>query len=121
MRNLCLFLLLLLPDVGERGRDVPSAKLYEYLAARRPILAAAPPNGTAAALIRESQAGTVVAPDDTEALREAIAAFATQWEETGLPDIELAPDVGRRISRTERVRELSELLHQLAPSRRQHR
>ena len=114
-------LLLLLPDVGERGRDVPSAKLYEYLAARRPILAAAPPNGTAAALIRESQAGTVVAPDDTEALREAIAAFATQWEETGLPDIELAPDVGRRISRTERVRELSELLHQLAPSRRQHR
>src|SRR5712691_1004957 len=27
-------LLLLIPDVGERGRDVPSGKLYEYLAAR---------------------------------------------------------------------------------------
>src|SRR5262249_56460361 len=85
--------------------------------ARPPSRGARPPNGAAGVLTRGSQAGTVVAPDDTEAVREAIAAFATQWEETGLPDIELAPDVGRRISRTERVRELSELLHQLELSR----
>ena len=36
--------MLLLPEVGERGRDVPSGKLYEYLAARRAIMeGGAPP------------------------------------------------------------------------------
>lgn len=106
-------LLLLLPDVGERGRDVPSGKLYEYLAARRPILAAVPPNGTAAALIREAGAGTIVPPDDVGAIRNAIQTFATRWRQTGLPDLELSHSLERRISRTERVRELAELLRQL--------
>jgi glycosyltransferase involved in cell wall biosynthesis len=106
-------LLLLLPEVGERGRDVPSGKLYEYLAARRPILAAVPPDGTAAALIREAQAGTVVPPDDVDALRDAIRAIAAQWQQTGLPDLQLPFELVRRISRTERVRELAEFLNQL--------
>lgn len=110
-------LLLLLPEVGERGRDVPSGKVYEYLAARRPILAAVPPNGTAAALIREAEAGTIVPPDDVRAIGNAIQTFATRWRETGLPDLELPPSVERRISRTERVRELAELLRQLVPMR----
>jgi len=106
-------LLLLIPDVGERGRDVPSGKLYEYLAARRPILAAVPPNGTAAEVIREAHAGTVVAPDDVEAMRQAILAFTKRWQQGGLPDLELPPGFERRISRTERVRELAELLRQI--------
>jgi glycosyltransferase involved in cell wall biosynthesis len=112
-------LLLLLPDVGERGRDVPSGKLYEYLASRRPILAAVPPNGTAADMIREGRAGTVVPADDADAMREAIQGFAKRWQGEGLKDIELAPEFVRRISRTERVRELAELLRQLdhAPTR----
>jgi glycosyltransferase involved in cell wall biosynthesis len=110
-------LLLLLPEVGERGRDVPSGKLYEYLAARRPILAAVPPNGTAAALIREAKAGTIVPPDDVRAIGNAIQTFATRWRETGLPDLELPRALERRISRTERVRELAELLRQLVPAR----
>ncbi len=103
-------LLLLLPDVGERGRDVPSGKLYEYLAAHRPILAAVPPQGTAADLIREAGAGTVVAPDDVGALREAIEDFAAKWRQGGLPDVEPPPDFERRISRTERIRELADFL-----------
>jgi glycosyltransferase involved in cell wall biosynthesis len=103
-------LLLLLPDVGERGRDVPSGKLYEYLAARRPILAAVPPTGTAAELIREANAGAVVPPDDVDAIKGAIETFAERWQRDGLPDTELPPALRKRISRTERVRELAELL-----------
>ncbi len=57
-------LLLLLPDAGGRGRTVPSGKIYEYLAAERPILAAVPPDGVAAELVRSAHAGVVVAPDD---------------------------------------------------------
>ena len=44
-------LLLLVPHAEGRGRAVLTAKVFEYLAAERPILAAVPPDGAAAALI----------------------------------------------------------------------
>jgi glycosyltransferase involved in cell wall biosynthesis len=106
-------LVLLLPEVGERGHDVPSSKLDEYLAARRPILAPAPPNGTAAELIREANAGIIVAPDDLAGLREAIDEFLQRRRRQGLPDLDLSPAFRPRISRVERVRELAELLWQV--------
>ena len=61
-------LLLLIPDAGGRGKGVLSGKVFEYLAAERPILAAVPPDGAAAELIRETGAGVVAAPDDVDAL-----------------------------------------------------
>ncbi len=45
-------LLLLIPDAGGRGKGVLSGKVFEYLAAERPILAVVPPDGAAAELIR---------------------------------------------------------------------
>ncbi len=66
-------LLLLIPDAGGRGKGVLSGKVFEYIAAGRPILAAVPPDGAAADLIRETGAGIVAAPDDVDALREALA------------------------------------------------
>ena len=59
-------LLLLVPDAGGRGKGVLSGKVFEYLAAGRPILAVVPPDGAAAELIRETGSGVVVAPDDVE-------------------------------------------------------
>ena len=50
-------LLLLLPEAGGRGKTVPSGKIYEYLAAERPILAAVPPDGVAAELVRRAARG----------------------------------------------------------------
>ena len=50
-------LLLLIPNADGRGRGVLSGKVYEYLAAERPILAAVPPDGEAARLVREAGAG----------------------------------------------------------------
>ena len=43
-------LLLLVPDAGGRGKGVLSGKVFEYLAAGRPILAVVPPDGAAAEL-----------------------------------------------------------------------
>ena len=57
-------LLLLIPEAGGRGRGVLSGKVFEYLAAERPILAAVPPDGAAAQLVRDAGAGVVAAPDD---------------------------------------------------------
>jgi glycosyltransferase involved in cell wall biosynthesis len=103
-------LLLLLPEIGARGRDIPSGKLYEYLAARRPILACVPPDGSAAALINEAGAGTVVPPDDTDAIAAALGDYLARWRESGLSDIELPDQLARRLSRDARTQELAEFL-----------
>src|SRR5262249_39103540 len=65
-------LLLLIPDAGGRGKGVLSGKVFEYLAAERPILAAVPPDGAAAALIRDAGAGVVVAPEDVDGIAVAL-------------------------------------------------
>src|SRR6185312_4016406 len=65
-------LLLLIPDAGGRGRGVLSGKVFEYVAVGRPILAAVPPDGAAAELIRETGAGVVAPPEDPAAIRAAL-------------------------------------------------
>jgi glycosyltransferase involved in cell wall biosynthesis len=106
-------LLLLLPDVGERGRDVPSGKLFEYFAARRPILAAVPPDGTAASLVREAGAGVVVPPDDADALRASLDGLVRRWRADELSDVSLPPGFAARVGRPARIREFAELLERL--------
>jgi glycosyltransferase involved in cell wall biosynthesis len=107
-------LLLLIPDAGGRGRGVLSGKVFEYLAAERPILAAVPPDGAAADLIRETGAGVVAPPDDPEALREALAGLVARWRTGALDGTPLSPEQRERLSRGARVEELAELIRSLA-------
>jgi glycosyltransferase involved in cell wall biosynthesis len=106
-------LLLLIPEAGGRGKGVLSGKVFEYLAAERPILAAVPPGGAAAELIEETRAGVVAPPDDVEALKEALAALHERFENGGLPAVELEPETRHRLSRRARAEELAELLRSL--------
>ena len=107
-------LLLLIPEAGGRGRGVLSGKVFEYLAAGRPILAAVPPDGEAAELIRETGAGLVAPPDDVDALRAALAELASRFRDGGLPDVRLSEEDHRRLSRLARVEQTAELLRSLA-------
>lgn len=50
-------------------------KLYEYMAAGRPILALAEPDGDTAAVVRRTPGGIVVHPDDFEDLLRALTAL----------------------------------------------
>jgi glycosyltransferase involved in cell wall biosynthesis len=52
-----------------------TGKIFEYLRAGRPILALVPPEGEAAALVREFDAGVVVSPEDAEAAEAALEVF----------------------------------------------
>src|SRR5207244_8733290 len=81
-------LLLLIPDAAGRGRGVLSGKVFEYLAAERPILAVVPPDGAAARLLEETGAGVVVPPDDVGALRDALAGLHARWR---AGDLDAAP------------------------------
>jgi glycosyltransferase involved in cell wall biosynthesis len=106
-------LLLLVPDAGGRGKGVLSGKVFEYLAAGRPILAVVPPDGAAADLVRETGAGVVVAPDDVEGIAAALRDLHARFSNGGLPSVELEPDVRERLSRQARVEETAGLLREL--------
>ena len=107
-------LLLLIPEAGGRGRGVLSGKVFEYLAAERPILAVVPTDGAAADLLRATGAGVVVAPDDIAGMRQALAGLEASFRAGTLDGAPLSDEWRTRLSRETRVEELAELLRGLA-------
>jgi glycosyltransferase involved in cell wall biosynthesis len=107
-------LLLLIPDAGGRGKGVLSGKVFEYLAAERPILAAVPPDGAAADLIRATDAGIVVAPDDLEGIRSALAELEGSWRAGRLDGTALSEEWRQRLSRRARAEDYVAFLEQVA-------
>jgi glycosyltransferase involved in cell wall biosynthesis len=107
-------LLLLIPEAGGRGRGVLSGKVFEYLAAERPILAVVPPDGAAAELLRTTGAGVVVAPDDIDGIERELKAMRDRWRAGKLEPVALSDELRARLSRRARVQELADLLQQIA-------
>ncbi len=107
-------LLLLLPDTGRAGRGILTTKLFEYLAAGRPILAVVQPDSEAAALIEETRAGVVVAPGDVDGIAAALRALAERWREDALPELRLDAALRARLDRRERAERLADLLRRVA-------
>jgi glycosyltransferase involved in cell wall biosynthesis len=107
-------LLLLIPDAGGRGKGVLSGKVFEYVASRRPILAAVPPDGAAAELVRAAGAGVVAAADDVDGLQAALVEMHARFTNGGLPDVQLTDEWRHRLAREARVEETAELLRSLA-------
>jgi glycosyltransferase involved in cell wall biosynthesis len=106
-------LLLLIPEAGGRGLGVLSGKVFEYLAAERPILAAVPPDGAAAQLIRANGAGLIAPPDDPGAIRKALEDLHARWQAGTLDAVALDAGTRSKLSREARVGELAELLRSL--------
>ena len=107
-------LLLLIPEAGGRGKGVLSGKVFEYLAAERPILASVPPEGAAAELIEETGAGVVAPPDDPAAIADALRGLVERYEAGALDGTPLSEEWRDKLSRRTRVEELAELLGSLA-------
>ena len=103
-------LLLLIPEAGGRGRGVLSGKVFEYIAAERPILAVVPPDGAAAGLIRDTGAGVVAPAEDVDAIRAALVDLHARWRGGELDGPPLTDEWRDRLSRASRVEDLAELL-----------
>lgn len=100
-----------LPE-GRRAGLVPQ-KTYEYLAARRPILAAVP-DGDARDRLQASGAATLCRPADVTAMAEALAAELARWR-AGAPVSEVgSDDVIERCGCHRLVRELAGVFDGLA-------
>ena len=107
-------LLLLIPEAGGRGRGVLSGKVFEYIAAQRPVLAVVPPDGAAAQLVRETGAGVVAAPEDVDGIRAALVELHARWRAGSLDGNPLSQEWRDKLSRAARVEELADLLKGLA-------
>lgn len=63
---------------------VYTGKLFEYLAAKKPILALAPQNTVATRLIKKLKVGEVIAPDDKEGIKRTVLNYYRLWQENKL-------------------------------------
>ena len=73
-------LLLLIISSHKQRELISSAKLFEYMAARRPILAVVPTKGAAAQFINQFKAGKVVSYDNIPEIRDALFYFYQKSE-----------------------------------------
>ena len=76
-------LLLVIPEV-KNNEGILTGKLFEYLAAKRPILLIGPENGDAAKIIRETESGFICNYNDCERITDVITDLfnnrATEWK-----------------------------------------
>jgi glycosyltransferase involved in cell wall biosynthesis len=104
-------LLLVVDDVPGAEGIVPG-KVFEYIGARRPLLALTGP-GAVADLVRETGAGEVLGRDDVAGIAEALAGLYREWRETGTTLFPGREDAVVRLSRRERTRELARVLDEV--------
>jgi glycosyltransferase involved in cell wall biosynthesis len=87
-----------------------TGKIFEYLRAGRPVLALVPPDGEAAALVEEFEAGAVVEPDDVTGAEAALA----RLYDTGRQEPHLPPEGLARFERRNLTAEIAALFDDVA-------
>jgi hypothetical protein len=104
-----ILLLIAFPD--GYGYDLIPTKLFDYLGAGRPMLALLP-NGAAAEIVRQANAGMVINPNDVEAIRDFILDRYHQWKQGSLA-LPLNRDAIRKCTVREITRQFSTILDDL--------
>jgi glycosyltransferase involved in cell wall biosynthesis len=102
-------LLLLINNTGN-AKGILTGKFYEYLAAKRPILAVGPTDGDAAAVLNETGAGVMVGFKEEKATEQAILDFYNRYKSGNL---QFEPNSVELFSRRSLTGELSKLLNSL--------
>ena len=82
-QNTAQVLLLLIPNV-KNNKGILTGKLFEYLKAKRPILAIGPEKGDLAAILQETNSGVIVNFDAEEKLKLEIVALYQKYKEDKL-------------------------------------
>ena len=95
-------------------RSVATSKLYEYLYSRRPILAISAEDTAAADIVKKTESGKVVAPDNPQAIAATLTDLYTLWKKGEL----ICRSVGiERYERRELTRQLAEICGELVQSK----
>jgi len=111
-------LLLVVDDVPGSEHIVPG-KVFEYLGARRPILAVGP-DGDVAQLVRSIGAGRVLARRDVDGIASAILELYREWQTSGTTMYRGDLEMTERQSRRERARDLAGVLTEVLAQKERH-
>ena len=98
-------LLLLSIEAFPQANGMITGKIYEYLAAGRPVVGVGPPDGDAAALLRKTDGGRLFGRDDVSGLVQYIRSHYETWAADAPRDGAAAGalDPYRRRAQTERM------------------
>ncbi len=107
-----VLLLMIAPGPGSEG--VLTGKIFEYLAAGRPILALTP-KSAAGDLVLESRAGVVIDPDDGPAIERQVVTWFDQWQR-GVLNCASDPTVIARFDRRRLTEALAQALDAIVQS-----
>ncbi|NHZ84671.1 MAG: glycosyltransferase [Planctomycetia bacterium] len=108
MRNSSV-LLFIIPNVsGNAG--IVTGKLFDYLAASRPLLSIGPPNGDAAKILYQVKAGEMIDPSDIVGLRNRINNLFHLWKINKLSSAVPERTLIKQFERRQLTRTLSEVI-----------
>ncbi|MGJ8743736.1 glycosyltransferase family 4 protein [Polaribacter sp.] len=102
-------LLLLIPNI-KKSKGILTGKLFEYLTAKRPILALGPEEGDLATILKETNAGVVISFDNEEKLAREIRALYHQYKKGNL--VGNSKNIGK-YHRKELTKELASIIKSL--------
>ena len=104
-------ILLLIAFPEGYGYDLIPTKLFDYLGARKPIMALLP-DGAAAEIVRQTNAGAVIDPNDSGAIRNFILDRYHEWKQGALP-LRLDHDAVRKCTVKEISRQFSTIFDEV--------
>jgi len=111
-------LLLLVIEPFAQAKGMITSKLYEYLASERPVLGIGPPGGDAGTLLRNHDAGDVVAWNDARRARELIHNHYEAWA-AGSPTAGASRTDLQEHNRRNQSRRMAQILDEVTASRTQ--
>ncbi len=109
---------LLIIDDAPVNRGILTGKLFEYIGARKPILALAP-EGDAAELIRNYKLGFVVHPKDVARIKKQILDLLALWRSGKLKSVASERDIVQ-FDRRQLTRRLAEIFEEVIQGRKKY-
>ena len=94
---------------------VVPGKIYEYIAARKPVLALVPPNGEEARLLKKAGSGIWADPQDVFDIRDKIRSLHHRWKDNDL-DIGVNSEFIETLSRKRQTGLLASVLDEVVSS-----
>lgn len=103
--------LLLIVNNVPSAKGIITGKIFEYLIAKRPILAIAPTNGDLASILRKTNAGNVIAFEDKVMLKQKILDLYSQYKKR---ELKVNSKNIEQYHRKQLTKKVSELIYQLS-------
>ena len=100
-------LFLVIPEI-KNDKGILTGKLFEYLAARKPIVCIGPEDGDAAEIINECKAGKIFERNKDSELTEYLDGLVNEWKSG--KDISVKNDTYKKYSRRSQAEKLSEII-----------